>query len=91
MSKTLLEAPCIDIAMELNDLFVAKPSVTLECSCFIYCDHVTGKCIPHYMAQLHHLALHYLFESWMDRLLCDQLVCGFRNEALRRTYLLSQV
>lgn len=43
--------------------------------------------MPVYLAALRHLARHCEFEDWLDRLLCDRLVCGLRDETLQRRLL----
>ncbi|CAN7989906.1 unnamed protein product [Ixodes pacificus] len=85
--KTPMQTPYADIVAKLDTHFVSKPSVTVERFRVNKRDQLQGETVPAYLDARRHLACHCEFEDWLDRLLCDRLVCGLRDETLQRRLL----
>lgn len=85
--KAPSETPFKDIIAKLNGHFIGKPNVTMERFRFNKRDQLPGESVQDFLAALRQLARYCDFENWLDRLLCDRLVCGLRDETIQRRLL----
>lgn len=85
--KAPSETPFKDIIAKLNGHFIGKPNVTMERFRFNKRDQLPGESVQDFLAALRQLARYCDFEDWLDRLLCDHLVCGLRDETIQRRLL----
>ena len=76
-----------DISDALKEHFEPKPIKAAERYYFRCRLHAPGESIAEFVAELRRLSTHCKFNSYLEDQLCDQLVCGLRNENIRKKLL----
>ena len=71
----------------LKQHFEPKPLVIAERFHFHRREQAEGESINEYMAELRRLTTHCKFGAFLDEALRDRLVCGLRNESIRKKLL----
>jgi hypothetical protein len=73
-----------DISKVLKEHFEPKPIRAAERYYFQRRLQVPGESIAEYIAELRRLSIHCKFDGYLEDELCDQLVCGLRNDNMRK-------
>ena len=68
----------------LTQHFQPKLLVIAERFYFHCRDQAPGESVAKYVAELRRLSTHCQFDTCLDQALCDRLVCGLRNESVKK-------
>ena len=76
-----------EIEEALKAHFEPKPIRAAERYYFRRRVQTPGESVANYVAELRRLSTHCRFDGYLEDELCDQLVCGLRNESIRKKLL----